>query len=121
MWPQQRTPGPYGWLPALIGVVALAGLVICSLGLSSLRTHLIAGAGRTLALTAAESVDKLDLILLAHVRGLRTLGDDAGPEIDDAAALATRLQAFAADHPEFRWIGVTDLSAQLIASTDPSR
>ena len=40
----RRPTGPYAWLPALIGFVALAGLAIGYVGLASLRDRLIASA-----------------------------------------------------------------------------
>ena len=93
----QRTAGPYGWLPAVIGLVVLAGLVIGCVGLASLRERLIATAGRTLALTAAESVDKLDLILAEHARRLRILGADPALGPDDGERVSARLRSFASD------------------------
>jgi len=117
----KRTAGPYPWLPAMIAVVILAGLAIAGVGLWSLRERLIESTGRTLALTAAESVDKLALILSEHARRLRIVSEDPALSSDDAGQAAVRLQAFAADHPEYRWVAVTDLAGRVTASSDLSR
>ena len=116
-----RTTGPYPWLPAMIGVVILTGLAIAGVGLWSLRERLIESTGRTLALTAAESVDKLALLLTEHARRLRILSGDAVFASGDAGLVAARLQAFAADHPEYRWVAVTDLAGRVTASSDLGR
>src|SRR5262245_17610918 len=100
---RKRSAGPYAWLPALIGFVALAGVAIGYAGLASLRGRLIASAGRTLALTASESVDKLDLILAEHARRLRILSRDPVLGSEDEAQVMARLETFATNHQEYRW------------------
>ncbi len=118
--PPERPAGPYAWLPALVGLVALASVVIGYAGLTGLRDRLIASAGRTLALVAAESIDKLDLIIAEHARSLRAFAHDPTLATDDELKITTRLRAFIADRAEFRRVGVTDLSGRVMASSDPS-
>ncbi len=117
----KRMAGPYAWLPALIGFVALAGLVIGYAGLANLKDRLVAGAGRTLALTASESIAKLDLVLAEHVRRLRFFSRDPALALDDELTVTARLRAFAGTHREFRWVGVTDLTGRVMAASDPAR
>jgi PAS domain S-box-containing protein len=118
---RERTAGPYAWLPAVIGFLALAGVAIGWVGLATLRDQLIASTGRTLALTAAESVDKLDLILTEHASRLRILARDPALGLDDELRVTARLRAFIRDHRQYRWIGVSDLSGHVMAASDPTR
>jgi endonuclease-8 len=116
---RERTAGPYAWLPAVIGFLALAGVAVGWVGLGTLRDRLIASTGRTLALTAAESIDKLDLILTEHASRLRILAHDPVLALDDELRVTARLRAFVRDHHhEYRWVGVADLSGHVMARVE---
>src|SRR4029079_15169446 len=54
---------PYSWLSVLIGVMAIVTLAIGGIGLHYIETRMVASAGETLVLTAAEVSDKLDRVL----------------------------------------------------------
>ena len=54
---------PYSWLPVLLVLMAVVTLAIGGMGLHYIETRMVATAGETLALTAAEVADKLDLFL----------------------------------------------------------
>ena len=117
---EDRGREPYGWLPALIGFIALAGLGSACIGLSKLADRLIASAGRTLALAAADGADKLDLILAGHALELRTLART--PDLrGDPAAIGTALATFLTDHPQYHWLGVADRDGRVVAASEASR
>ena len=57
-------PRPYSWLPVLISVLPIIMLTIGGLAFRYTETRMVATAGETLALTAAEVSDKLDRFLI---------------------------------------------------------
>ena len=57
-------PRPYSWLPVLISVLPVIMLTIGGLAFRYTETRMVATAGETLALTAAEVSDKLDRFLI---------------------------------------------------------
>ena len=61
---EATAPRPYSWLPVLISVMTVVMLAIGGIAFRYIETRMIATAGETLALTAAEVSDKLDRFLI---------------------------------------------------------
>ena len=61
---EAKAPRPYSWLPVLIAVLPVVMLTIGAIAFRYIETRMIATAGETLALSAAEVSDKLDRFLI---------------------------------------------------------
>ena len=62
--PKATAPRPYSWLFVLISVLPIVMLTIGAIAFRYIETRMIATAGETLALSAAEVSDKVDRFLL---------------------------------------------------------
>ena len=60
---EATAPRTYSWLPILISVLPVVMLTIGAIAFRYVETRMVATAGETLALTAAEVADKLDRVL----------------------------------------------------------
>ena len=60
---EATAPRPYSWLRVLIIAMGIVTLAIGAIALHYIETRMVATAGETLALTAAEVSDKLDRVL----------------------------------------------------------
>jgi PAS domain S-box-containing protein len=113
----QRQP-PYSRLPLLIILMAGITLVIGIIALHYLESRLIAAKGETLASTAADIADKLDLLLYERYTDIEILSQNPVLQGDDTVAKNKVLDTFRRFYPIYRWLGVTDARGRIIASTD---
>ena len=60
---ESAAPRPYSWIPILSIVMTVLTIAIGGIALHYIETRMVAAAGETLALTAAEVSDKLDRFL----------------------------------------------------------
>lgn len=108
------------YLAAMIATVIFIFSVVSSLsiGLYSAAT-VREQVGQSLSLTAAHMADKLDTFMWSRARELYTLASlDAMMTLDDSNEIRKLLDQIKRNYPAFTWIGVTDLSGTVIASTD---
>ena len=76
---EATAPRPYTWLPILVVLMTVATLAIGAFMLHYIQTRMVATAGETLALTAAEVSNKLDRVLYERYGDVRCLhGPSAG-------------------------------------------
>ena len=61
---EARAPRPYSWLLTLISVLPIVMLAIGAMALRYIETRMVATAGETLALSAAEVSNNVDRFLI---------------------------------------------------------
>ena len=108
----------YSWLPALMIFMAVVALTIGGVTLLYIKDHLIARAGETLALAAADIADKLDQILMEHYRHIQVLAKAPVLRERDLRAASGYLDEVKKIYPVYRWIGVTNASGRIVAATE---
>ncbi|TAL11840.1 MAG: PAS domain S-box protein [Nitrospirae bacterium] len=108
----------YNWLPTLIIVMAILAVSIGALALAYVKNRLIATTGESLALAAADIADKLDRILYEHYRHIQAMAHVPVFQGRDQAAMASYLQQLKKDYPRYMWVGSTDKTGRIVASTD---
>ncbi len=117
--PEAKTPRPYSWLPVLISVLTVAMLTIGTIAFRYIETRMIATAGETLALSAAEVSDKVDRFLIErHGDALmmaRTFSVQSHNREFQSAYVAGLMTAY----PDYLWIGATNEHGQIVVATDP--
>ena len=110
---------PYAWLPALIIVMTVVALGIGAVALRYIKTRLVATAGETLALAAADIAGKLDLLLDARYGDIQVMAQASAFQGGDRASMTRHLTALMDAYPVYQWMGVTDTRGRIIAATDP--
>ncbi len=111
---------PYTRLPLLIILMTGITLTIGIIALHVLELRLIAAKGETLALAAADIGDKLDVLLYERHGDVQVLSGLPAFKGNDRAAQNTVLHSFKQNFPVYRWLGATDATGQIVASTDPN-
>ncbi len=113
-------PRPYSWLPVLISAMTVVMLAVGGLMFRYTETRMIATAGETLALTAAEVSDKLDRFLIERhgdvLMMARTFSVQSHNREFQSAYVAELLTAY----PDYLWIGSTDARGKIVVATDPA-
>ncbi|TAJ08327.1 MAG: hypothetical protein EPO61_09480 [Nitrospirae bacterium] len=117
--PAHQRHRPYRWLPLLIAAITVIALGIGILALHRLETRLVATTGESLALLAADIADKLDHVLFERYGDVQIMAGTFSTKLHDAAALTQDLNRMKERYLLYRWLGVTDASGRIIASTDP--
>jgi signal transduction histidine kinase/CheY-like chemotaxis protein len=113
-------PRSHSWVPILIVVMAVVTLTIGAMALYYVEVRMVASAGETLALTAAEVADKLNRFRFERYGDVRQMaGTFSGQPYDRAfqTAYVARMKAL---HPDYLWIGVLDVHGEVIVATNPS-
>ncbi|MEQ1655865.1 MAG: PAS domain S-box protein [Nitrospira sp.] len=104
-------------------LLVFAVLVAVLLGLSGLwlvERELVARAGESLSLGAAEVADKLDAMLQARDGDIEILATDPHVRGSDAAQIAEHLRAVQRAYPVYARLAVADRTGRVVASTDQS-
>lgn len=114
--PMQRRP--YQWLPALILTMAMAVLIIGTLGLHYIESRLVATMGEAMALSASDIAGKLDFLFAELYGNTKMLAKVSVFRGQDRAAMTKYLQAVQEAHPVYLWLGVTDRRGLIVAATD---
>ncbi|NOT23443.1 MAG: PAS domain S-box protein [Nitrospiraceae bacterium] len=113
-------PRPYSWLLVLISVLPIIMLTIGAMAFRYIETRMIATAGETLALSAAEVSDKVDRFLIERhgdvLMMARTFGVQAHNREFQSAYVAGLMTAY----PDYLWVGATNELGQIVVATDPS-
>jgi len=106
--------------PALILVLCLAVLTIGAITLHYVERQLVAAAGQSLALAAVDIAGKLDLLMAERYGDIQMMARSQIVQDGDRAAMTRYLEGMAAAYPVYEWLGVTNATGRIVASTDPS-
>ncbi len=84
-----------------------------------IETRMVATAGETLALTAAEVSNKLDRVLFAQHGDVQMIARAFSAQPDNREFQSTYLAWMKASYSDYLWIGVTNARGQVVVATDP--
>ncbi len=101
----------------ILGMVAVAlavGLVL----FQHLKQQLITDSGKRLALAAIDLAERLDRVLFERYADIRLMADAAVFQGDNRAAMDSYLRKIQQAYAIYEWIGVTDATGRIIASTE---
>ena len=118
MMPQYRRP--YTWLQVLMIVMTVVAVAIGVIALHYIETRLVAAAGESLSVAAAEIADKLDRLLFERYGDVRMMARAFGSHMSNAAYLNAYLAWMKQSYsPVYLWLGVTDRRGRVVVATDP--
>ena len=117
---ETTAPRLYSWLPVLISVMTVVMLAIGGLAFHYTETRMVATAGETLALTAAEVSDKLDRFLVERRGDVQMMARTFSVQPDNREFQSAFLALAKISHPDYLWIGATNESGQVVVATDPA-
>jgi len=117
--PKATAPRPYSWLTVLIIVIPIITMAIGGIALRYIETRMVATAGETLALTAAEVSNKLDRVLFAQHGDVQMIARAFSAQPDNREFQSTYLAWMKASYSDYLWIGVTNARGQVVVATDP--
>ncbi len=101
--------------------MTVLALGIGAVALTYLEARLVATAGESLALAAADLADKVDRIVFERAGDARMMARAFRDKLQDPAFLTAYLTWMKESYPAYRWLGVTDARGRLVASTDPAQ
>jgi len=110
----------YRRLPFLIVLMAGVAFATGGAALHSIENRLVATAGETLALAAADIADKLDRVLFDHYSNIRFMAEGLAPMMRERARMTDYLHRAKKIHPHYLWVGVTDAEGRIVAATNPA-
>lgn len=111
---------PHRRLMLLMGALVMTAVLTGIAVLDYLEEDLIRRSGESLALEASHTADKLDRILFERYADLRMMTRAFRHETDDGEFLTRYLGWRQQTYPVYPWLGVTESSGRVIATTDPS-
>ncbi len=117
--PKATAPRPYSWLTVLIIVIPIITMAIGGIALRYIETRMVATAGETLALTAAEVSNKLDRVLFAQHGDVQMIARAFSAQPDNREFQSTYLAWMKASYSDYLWIGVTNARGHVVVATDP--
>jgi len=115
---ETKAPGPYSWLPVLIGVLTVVMLTIGTLAFRYVEARMVATAGQTLAQTAAEVSDKLDRFLFERHGDVLLMARTFSAQSQNREFQSAFVAGVKAAYPDYLWIGATDARGQIVVATD---
>jgi PAS domain S-box-containing protein len=118
--PEATAPRPYSWLPVLLGVLTIATLSIGTIAFRYVESRMVATAGETLALTAAEVSDKLDRFLIERHGDVLMMATTFSVQLHDREFQSAYIARVKTAYPDYLWIGATDERGQIVVATDPA-
>ncbi len=118
--PEGTAPRPYSWLPVLLGVLTIATLSIGTIAFRYVETRMVATAGETLALTAAEVSDKLDRFLSERYGDVLMMSRTFSVQSQDREFQSAYLNVVKTAYPDYLWIGATNARGEIVIATDPA-
>src|SRR5439155_1609736 len=113
--------GPYVWLPALIVMMMVVALVFLARGFYSFQANVIATTGESLALAASDIAEMVDRVLFERYSDVLIAAKAAAFQQRDRRTMTEQLVSLKKIYPAYLWLGVTDSTGQIIASTDATR
>src|SRR6266850_714919 len=117
---EATAPRLYSWLPVLISVMTVVMLAIGGIAIHYTETRMVATAGETLALTAAEVSDKLDRFLFERQGDVQMMARTFSAQPDNREFQSAYLASAKISHPDYLWIGATNARGQVVVATDPA-
>ena len=117
---EATAPRTYSWLPVLISVLPVVMLTIGAIAFRYVETRMVATAGETLALTAAEVADKLDRVLFERHGDVQMITRAFSAQPDDREFQSAYLAWTKKSYTDYLWIGVTNARGQVVVATDPA-
>ncbi len=117
---EATAPRPYSWLPVLISVMTVVMLAIGGIAFHYTETRMVATAGETLALTAAEVSDKLDRFLFERYGDVQMMARTFKVQADNREFQSAYLASAKISYPDYLWIGATNARGQIVVATDPA-
>jgi len=118
--PEGTAPRPYSWLPVLLGVLTIATLSIGTIAFRYVETRMVATAGETLALTAAEVSDKLDRFLSERYGDVLMMSRTFSVQSQDREFQLAYINVVKTAYPDYLWIGATNARGEIVIATDPA-
>ncbi|WP_447974393.1 ATP-binding protein [Nitrospira sp. Kam-Ns4a] len=110
---------PYAWLTVLILVMTVVAVGAGVLALHYVEARLVAMAGESLSLAAAEVADKLDRFLFERYGDVRMMAQAFSGRRPDPSELTRYLQRMKQSYGVYLWLGVANERGRVIAATDP--
>jgi len=111
---------PYAWLPALIVAVTVLALVFGTIALHSIETRMVANAGESLSLGAAEIADKLSRMLAERQKDTQMIARTLLAQKQYTIPLTQHLAWIKKSSGVYLWLGVTDQHGRIVVATDPA-
>ena len=112
-------PRPYSWLLVLISVLPIIMLIIGAMALRYIETRMIATAGETLALSAAEVSDKVDRFLIERHGDVLMMARTFSVQSHNREFQSAYVAGLMTAYPDYLWIGATNELGQIVVATDP--
>ena len=117
---EATAPRPYSWLPVLISVLPVVMLTIGAIAFRYIETRMIATAGETLSLTAAEVSDKLDRFLIERHGDVLMMARAFSVQSQNREFQSAYVARMKTAYPDYLWIGATNVQGQIVVATDPT-
>jgi len=118
VWDQAGTNRRYAWLSVLIVAITLFAILIGGLALWYVESRFVRAAGENVTLVAVDIASKLDLQMAERYGDIKMLSRSRAFQERDLAGIIEQVIGMADAHPVYEWIGVTDATGHLIATTD---
>jgi signal transduction histidine kinase/DNA-binding NarL/FixJ family response regulator len=106
------------WARPLIVGITLIALVMGGLFSLNVRTQLIEGAGKRLALAASTSAEQIDRMLSERYGDMSLFAQTRVFQEQRVPAMTQALADIQQANPVYAWIGVTDEAGRIMAATD---
>ena len=116
---EATVPRPYSWLPVLIIVMTVATLAFGATTFHYIETRMVATAGESLALIAAEVSDKLDRFLGERHSDVRMIAGTFSGQPHNKEFQSAYLARMKTLYSDYLWIGVTNARGEVVVATDP--
>jgi PAS domain S-box-containing protein len=101
-------------------VLTIATLSIGAIAFRYVETRMVATAGETLALTAAEVSDKLDRFLTERHGDVLMMARTFSVQPQNREFQAAYIAGVKIAYPDYLWIGATDAQGKIVVATDSS-
>ena len=109
---------PHRLFPVLAFGCVLVVLLIGSMILRYVETRLVAAAGESLALAAADITDKLDVLMAERYGDIQMMTRVLSTLEGDVEAVGRYLEWVHEAYPAYEWVGVMDETGRILTSTD---
>jgi PAS domain S-box-containing protein len=119
--PASEQPGRWlAWLPSLALAMVFITLTFAAGALYFIERRLIAAAGESLALTAADIADKTDRLLFERYGDTQMMARAFRLRPGDRAYQSEYLSWMRESNPVYVWLGVVDPEGRVAAASDPA-
>ena len=115
---EATAPRPYSWLQLLVFLMTVFTLIIGAIAFHYIETRMVAAAGETLALTAAEVSDKLDRFLVERHGDVLMMAGTLSAQPHNREFQSSYVARMKVSYPSYLWIGITNVRGQVVVATD---